>query len=370
MQTIGKRTKSGTKNCSSDIEALQSRKVFKSRSSTSDSSKTVFRNHFLNNSLTVKSGYLFSNYEDKVKLAKYWLKAIKKHEGYIPMQIANGSTIHDVLSELHKETDRIFKGFDWVLRYETETTPELKIYYYESLGDIGMHNLPIKWFAEHKNSAFRTIGLTLIKNIAHSFNISLFTNDIFEMVLDNGIKEGKFNEEYLKTQLIEWYGFDEENDADDLEAVISDFKNYLTGDIFKLRKEIDTIELNKFDFKELLKLIPLEQVEWLAEGRKLLYNTVDIDCFDFVPYDISRDNGDPVTIHQAIFFPYSFDDKPMEHYEQWVSDISNSTGINDMFKYGFLTNKLHVKPTEEKPLLALIEWLDKGRDLYFKETEQ
>ena len=369
MQTGSKKRVHNIYNRANNSKALFKGKKVKSRSTTPIKPNTVFRNHFLNNSLAVKSGYLFSNYEDKIKLAKYWLRAIKNHSEYIPIEIEKGNGINEVLTLLHQETDRLFKGFDWILRYETETIKELKIYYYDSIGPCETSNLPIEWISEHKNSAFRTIGLQLIKNIAHSFNISMFSNDIFEMVLDNGIKDEEYNEEHLKTQLIEWYGFEEENDADDLKEIIEDFKNYLVGDIFKLRKEINEIQLNKFDFKNLLKLIPLELAEWLKEGRKLLYNIVDIDSFDFVPFDINRDNGDQITIHQSIFFPYSFYDKPMEQYEQWLNDIASSTGINDMYIYGVLTKDCHILPTNEKPLLDLIKWLDKGRNLYFKERE-
>lgn len=356
-------------NRTDNSKTLLEGKAIESRSATAIKPNSVFRNHFLNNSLTSKSGYLFSTYENKVKLAKYWLRALKNHKQYIPIEIQKGSSLNDVMTLLHKETDRLFRGYDWILRYETQTVKDLKIYYYDSLGPCETSNLPIEWISEHKNSAFRTLGLTLIKNIAHSFNISMFSNDIFEMVLDNGLKDGEYNEEHLKKELIEWYGFEEENDRTELEEIIEDFKAYLIGDIAKLRNEISEIQLNVFDFKNLLKLIPLELAEWLGEGRKLLFNTVDIDSFDFVPFDIDRNNGDPITIHQSIFFPYSFYNKPMEQYEEWVNDIANNTGTNDMYKYGALTKDSHILPTNEKTLLDLIKWLDKGRDLYFKEKE-
>lgn len=369
MQTDSESRKYNYKNRSSNSEALQQRQTIESRCATKSKPTPIFRTHILSNSLAKKSGYLFTTYEDKLKTAKYWLRTLKNHSGYIPIEIEKGSSLDDVLSKLHKETSRLFRGYDWIARYETETVKEFKIYYYDSLGPCETSNLPIEWISEHKNSAFRTMGLQLIKNIAHSFNISMFSNDIFEMVLDNGIKDGEYNEEHLKTQLIEWYGFEEENDSEEMAQIIEDFKAYLIGDIAKLRKEVDEIKLNVFDFKKLLYSIPLELAEWLGEGRKLLFNPVDIDCFDFVPFDINRNDGDPITIHQSIFFPYSFYNKPMEQYEEWVNDIANNTGTNDMYKYGFLTKDSHILPTNEKPLLELIKWLDKGRDLYFKEKE-
>lgn len=370
MQTDSESRKYNLKNRSNNSEPLRKRKTIESRCATKSKSTPIFRHHFLNNSLAKKSGYLFTAYEDKLKTVKYWLRTLKNHSGYIPIEIDKGCSLDDVLTKLHKETDRLFIGYDWVARYETETVKDFKIYYYDSIGPCEASNLPIEWISEHKNSAFRTVGLTIIKNIAHSFNISMFSNDIFEMVLDNGIKDNQYNEEHLKTQLIEWYGFDKEEDSEEMAQIIEDFKAYLIGDIAKLRKEIDEINLNVFDFKKLLQLIPIELGAWLVEGRNLLFNPVDIDSFDFVPHDINRNDGDPITIHQSIFFPYSFYDKPMEQYEQWLNDIGNGTGINDMYKYGVLTKDSHILPANEKPLLELIKWLDKGRDLYFKETKQ
>jgi len=369
MQTDSESRKYNYKNRSSNSEPLQQRQTIESRCATKSKPTPIFRTHILSNSLAKKSGYLFTTYEDKLKTAKYWLRTLKNHSGYIPIEIEKGSNLDDVLSKLHKETSRLFRGYDWIARYETETVKEFKIYYYDSVGPCETSNVPIEWISEHKNSAFRTVGLTIIKNIAHSFNISMFSNEIFEIVLDTGLKDEKYNETHLRAQLIDFYGFEEENDKEEMDEIIEDFKAYLIGDIAKLRKEVDEINLNSFDFKKLLKLIPLELAEWLAEGRKLLFNPVDIDSFNFVPFDISRDNGDPITIHHSIFFPYSFYDKPMEQYEQWLNDIASGTGINDMYKYGILTKDSHILPTNEKPLLELIKWLDKGRDLYFKEKE-
>lgn len=371
MQADSKSRKQNFKNCSGNSKPLQQRKSIESRSTAVVKPKTIFRTHFLNDRLAIKSGYLFSTYENKTKLAKYWLRTLKAHEAYIPIEIQKGCTIDDALTLLHKETNRLFNGYDWVLRYETETIKEIKIYYYDSLGDIGMHNLPIEWFANHENEAFKKLGLITIKLIADRFNISIINNDIFDMVLDNFRNENnEFDESVLRKYIIEWYGYDE--DDEDINEIINDVKSYVVGDVFNLKNEIDKIPHN-FNFKEISSLIykiPLELVEWLAEGKKLLSNTVDIHHFDFVPFDIKRDNGDPVTIHYSIFFPYSFYDKPMEQYEQWLNDISYGTSINDIYKYGILTKDNHEKPADEKPLLGLIKWLDEGRDLYFKETKK
>jgi hypothetical protein len=372
MQADSKRRKHNFKNCSGNRKPLQQRKIIESRSAALIKPQTIFRNHLLNNSLAIKSGYLFSEYDNKLKLARYWLNVLKKHEGYIPIEIQKGCAIDDALMQLHKETDRLFSGYDWILKYETETVKEIKIYYYESLGDIGMHNLPIEWFANHKNEAFKKIGLTIIKLMSEKFGISIINNDMFDMVLDNCKNDNnKFDEDVLKKYIIEWYGYDETENEDEIKEIVDDIKSYVVGNVFNLKHEIDKLQESDLSkINSLLKKMPLELSQWLSEAKEVLSNPCDIHDFDFVPFDIKRENGDPVTIEHSIFFPYSFYDKPMEQYEQWLNDISSGTGINDIYKYGILSKDYHITPTDEEPLFKLIQWLDKGRELYFNEIKK
>lgn len=368
------------KNRKSSQGTFTPRQQAKSGSATAAKPHTIFRPDLLNYNPTEKSGYLFykingyGNFKDtvvdKIKIAKMWLSCLKNHPKYRDIQIDAESNIHDALNLLHKETDRIFKEYNWILSVGERKDP--KLYYFKSFGDVGQHNLPLIWFAHSTNMNFRKLGLWIVTQLSKKFGIDMIKNSTFEAVIEcNFSNDG----EYLLDRMGEFFIDDSDpgqhgvNKLKTLQAAV-DYFSYEYGEPKNVEEELKKFSIDEKEFYSMALTLADESealYQWIIDAKKLIDGPgCDIDAYHFNPQDAESMDGEPVTIHHAIFFPWSFTDAVFSHYEDWVNDFANNCGTNDMFKYGVLTEDNHDLPVDEKPVINLIKWLDQGRELYFK----
>lgn len=361
----------GKKNSRNNSQALQTRTKAKSRGTIQGKSVGVFRPDLLEYNPTEKSGYMFFEVQgaySKKDIARYWLNCLKKHENYKSVLIPSNADLPTIFQVLHHETDRLLKGYNWILSLENEDN-EPTLYYYKSLGDIGMRGIPLDWFDNSTDFAFRNCGLFLMKCLAEAFGIKMITNDLFEI----GFENLTYDPNELMHQLKERFDSGEKRDWLEIHKAAADVLEYRYGRVPELNEYLKTISYSK---KEIFDNNLLESAghdsklwEWFMEGYEILQGeTVDIDCFNFFPDSLHHDDEKPVSLEYSLFFPYSFNGFMFEYYEEWLNDQANHFGTNDIYKYGVLTDKIHVKPTNEEPLLKLIKFLDKGRDIYFKQN--
>lgn len=361
-----------------DITTL--REQTESGSSAQTEPDTILRPDLLNYNPTEKSGYLFYGSEGyhnwrmdhkvKMALAKGWHACLKNHPSYKEIMISPTANIHDAFDAMHKVSDKLFKGYSWMIFLDDNDNQKPKFYYYKSLGDIGQHNLPLKWFDDHDSKEFRCIGLWLIKAIGHKFHIGTFSNDIMQYVLED---IDDVEELTLKlAERVDAYGDNTGVSQLKLNESIANHLSYKFGRPRMLQDEMATLKSQENNFHDdALRCSGdnLQMYEWLMSGLKLFQGpSVSIHDFDLSPGDVNCDDGSPVKIDQAIFFPYSFDDEVFGIYEEWIEDMANSIGTNDIWKYGILLEDDHILPSDEKPLLDLIKFLDDGRKLYFSQT--
>lgn len=360
--------------------AFKKRTKIKSRSAAKSKSIGIFRSDLLEYNPIEKSGYSSlkidlpeeEQFDRKVMLATEWLKCLKQHENYKQILVDSESTIDIVFQLLHTETERLFKNFNWMLHIEADEEPRL--IYYESLGDVSNYNVPLDWLYDNKDLVIRNASLWLIKQLSVHFGIEIITNDTIEMCYDN-------------------WQFEEDDDWSVVNYVREQLDNGDPSDKLLIYEAVTNIYSYKYgkpkELKELLRDMmwtyeegyykkvvnehladDIEFQDWLLSGYELLKNEcVDIENFNLVPEDLKLDNGEPVTIHHSIFFPYSFEGFVFDEYENWINDIAQGIGTNDIINWGYLSANKHAKPSNKEPLLALIKFLEKGRELYFKRNE-
>lgn len=357
--------------------AFAKRTKIKPRSAAKSKSVGIFRPDILDYSPIEKSGYSSlkiylpeeEQFDGKVLLATEWLECLKQHESYKPILIDAESTIDVVFQLLHNETNRLLDGYSWMFIFSDETEPRLL--YYESLGDVNCYQLPLDWLSESTNLPFKNAGLWLLKSLSEHFGIRMIFNDLIEMAIDN---YAHYEDEYeLISNIKSNLGVSSPEEMGQVYEAAADLCQYQYGKPKELKKRLSELGYSKELFNELVGKIMIqnhELADWLLSGYRLLnMESTAIENFNLVPEDLNLDNGDPVCIHHSIFFPYSFTGFVFDEYESWLNDIAQGIGTNDIYNWGFLNSKIHFEPCNKEPLLALIEFLEKGRELYFKKHE-
>lgn len=330
----------------------------------------IFRSDLLNYSPAEKSGYLlFKNHRSWEKplknknIALKWHACLKNHPKYKKILIQKEASYNDALDLLHQETNRLFKNYDWVLFIDADNS--ICIYYYESIGSVANYGIPMNWFWESENEAFKKSGLWMMKSLSNKFGFEIMNNDLF---IDYVLEEIE-NPISLMERLKDLYGYDQ-HDCKELHPAFSEYRSYHDGEPKKLENYLKTMAEEKpKDFNSnvnSLLNISQELFNWFQSGINLLKGkSFHIKEYDLTPHDLDKQDGSPVLIDTGFFMPYTFNDAPYNDYENWINDISNSIGVNDIFSFGVLSEQSHVLPLGKDPLQKLINFLEEGRRLYF-----
>jgi hypothetical protein len=349
----------------------------KSRSATKCLSVGIFRPDLLDYNPIEKSGYSSlkidlpeeEQFLGKVSLATEWHKCLKKHENYQPILIDSESTIDIVFQLLHNETERLLKGYSWVLKIEADEEP--KLIYYNSLGDVSNYNVPLDWIYKHKIHAIRNAGLWLIKQLSAHFGIDTIYNDTLEMCIENW----QFEEDddwtvinHVKEQLDNG----EPRDKIEIYEAVANIFSYKHGkpkELKELLRDMMWTYDEGYYKRVVIDNLPHEEDwelrDWLLSGHELLkLDSIKIEDFKLSPDDMNGDNGDMVSVDQSVFFPYSTTDYIYNEYSDWLDSTANGIGVNDFFNHGFLTAKSHAKPENPEPLLQLLKFLEQGQKIH------
>lgn len=366
-----------------------------SGSATEDKPGPIFRPYFLNHTLTDKSGYFFYKTDaneryhkpkkyprDKKIMAKYWIQCLKSHPKYQPVKMPANGDVDDALLALHNYTEKLFHGFSWSLVFPIhDDDGEPTLYYYRSLGCVGSRQIPMDWFSNSKQPFVRSSGLAMMKKLSENFGIPMIQNDVFfsaiEMAEDGMENDYEGSEElpYLLMRLKEQM-YDDSNKSKSWFDILTHATNYMSyyhGKPKELQKELNefaTLTANQFEFDvHQVSTFNEELYLWLKQGRELADGPgFDIDHFNLLPQDFHHQNGDPVMIHHSIFFPYTFFDEAYGSYENWLEDIYQSIGSNDIYEFGHLTASQYIPhdPEKTKIFKRLLKFLDEGQALYHK----
>lgn len=329
----------------------------------------------LKNTLAERSGYLFydGSTVEKMAIAKIWLKMLKKHPKYQPLKIDPNSTINDLLSLLHTTTTKFFKGWRWTLHIPEENKP--RIYFFKSLGTLGGWNLPMEWIHDYPNPYFKEAATAMILRIAKAFHIKLFDNQTTEWILEPAaVAEDGYDHDvipYLLAHLKEQH-YSEEKDMNNIYKMAANMSSYVDGEIFDKMQEFKDAPMlteNQFEFAahQVKTLEDPALYNWLMKGKALAdTGGISIHQFDLNLENIDGEDSDPVSMEDAIFFPWSTSDCVNYARNSWLDDIAQGVGVNEAYEFGWLDGAGLVEPSNPTLFKKLIAFIEEGQDLEHK----
>jgi hypothetical protein len=361
------------------FEALRRQRTVESERSQPPRPAGIVRPNFLTYNPTHKSGYLFlseekihskynlnplsewkKNIPSTIKAIEIWHGLLKRHPNYQSVYVEPTANVADVMDALHNETDRLFKGFDWVFHIPSYAKQEPQIVYFKY--ENGVHNciMPLSVFDESKDPRFRKAGLSLMKALADRFGIPYIESDSFDSYALEGIE---IDEEYVRNKLEDRYGDDTEPD---FETHLNNLLSYKDGPPKRLRKEMEPMKFDPKEFKCEIKYLQHTPIgKWMMEGLKILeLPKFCVGSFDLNPWDLEHNDGDMVPQTEMLWFPYSIDDHAFADYKEYIDCMANGFGWGETFSYGTLSKKKHVKPVDFGPMMILMQYIIKGMNLF------
>ncbi len=247
-------------------------------------------------------------------------------------------------------------GYSWVVQKNEE---ELVLQYVKGVRDLDNYNaVPLEWLpalkAQHEDLHNIVVGTLYYISLKCGLEI-VYT---------------KYDEYYIDD-----YCAHETDDEEENLLRYSDVAKYKKGGIacIYLKEMRDFYSL--YGMQDLIDLIqnftPRGELQkkikaWIMVAIPVLHNPPNLNDYIIPNDEQNKLDGDPLTINDALNFPWSFYDHVFTNSEDWRNDVYSNSGMFDSGVFGEFNKSKHIEPAPIDPIKNLLLFMKMGRDVYFK----
>lgn len=253
------------------------------------------------------------------------------------------------------------KGFNWAISEHRSY-----IQYFKGIdtgnGTDEFIAMPLEWLPilEQKNEKLHWLVIVTIAQIYKVINPYMLVESHFDdMIISDW--ENRLDEEL------------DVNDYGSRQIATIDYQKYQDNGI--VQRYYRLITNNRVSREEVITQIkgyrprtPLQRSfkRWLMTAIPVLENPVKL-C-DYAVY-VETDDGEPLTVFDAVHFCWSFHDTVGYQVEQWRDDHYQNFGFTEPCLLGTINPKEHDKPKPAEKLVNIYKFFRAGRTMYWRHYE-